>query len=96
MLCFMRIHRPSFHDVVNCLSHPLDKKGSNLSRLLRIRQATRAFHSQLFSIAEENCPIIGTHPCLGSILNVFYKYVVNAATTAINTCKHYLILVKGR
>jgi len=31
----MRVHRPSFHDVVNCLSHPLDEKRSNLSRLLR-------------------------------------------------------------
>ena len=35
------------------------------------------------------------HPCLGSILNVFhkkiqnvfYKYIRNATTTAINACK---------
>ena len=43
------------------------------------------------------------HPCIGSILivfiikyNVFNKYIIYAITTAINTCKTYLTLVKGR
>jgi hypothetical protein len=41
------------------------------------------------------------HPCLGSILNVFhkkiqnvfYKYIINATTTAINEIKMIIIII---
>ena len=46
-----------------------------------------SFRSNFFSFVEVYCRFINIHPCLGSILNVFYKYIINATTTAINTCK---------
>ena len=52
------------------------------------------FPTNLFSIAEVKCLFIDIQPCLGSILNVFHKHIINATTTAIN--KMYLTLVKGR
>jgi hypothetical protein len=46
----------------------------------------------LFSISEVNCQFIDIHPSLSSILNVFhkkynvfYKYIIYATTTSINT-----------
>jgi hypothetical protein len=31
------------------------------------------------------------HPYLGSILNVFNRYIINVTTTAINTCKKKIL-----
>jgi hypothetical protein len=56
---------------------------------IRVRQATRP--KKCLSIVELNCRFIDMHPCLCNILNVFhnvfYKYIINATTTAITTCK---------
>ena len=54
------------------------------------------FPAKLFSVGEVNCRFIDIHPCIGSFLIVFNKYIIHDTTTAINTCKHYLTLVKGR
>jgi hypothetical protein len=51
------------------------------------KHSIERFLAKLFSIAEVNSRFIDIHPCLGSILNVFHKHIINATTTAINTCK---------
>ena len=49
----------------------------------------------VFPVAEINSRFIDIHPCLDNILNVFHnkkynvfnKHIINATTTAINTCE---------